>query len=221
MKLTEQDLEEEPIDEEDEPEDDLEDEDLENEDIDDDFLDDYYGEDGQPPIDKHKDLLKDLTNFSPYLKDTFNNWLGLTWDEEQEKYVKNSLIRATMKLTGAAWCIGLLKTYTRTNNIITNISLEEYKNIMSDHIDAIWLNLGTRKDFGIKEEGDLIRIANELEHAAALALMGAGDGKYNQFLGTTYSHHSTDNLGNARPSNIQLKTKSGFLERLKQKLAGL
>lgn len=218
MKLTEQDLEDEPID----GEDDLEDEDLKEDDVDDDFLDDYYGEDGQPPIDKHKDLLKDLTNFAPYLKDTFNNWLGLTWDEEQEKYVKNPLIKATMKLTGAAWCTGLLKTYTRKNNIITNISLEEYKNIMSDHIDAIWLNLGTRDDFGIKEEGDLIRVANELEHAAALTLMGAGDGKYNQFLGTTYSHHSTDSLGNVnRASGVQLKTKSGFLERLKQKLTGL
>lgn len=218
MKLTEQDLEEEPIDEED----DLKDEDLDKEDLDDDFLDDYYGEDGQPPIDKHKDLLKDLTNFDPYLKDTLNSWLGLTWDEEQEKYVKNPLIKATMKLTGASWCAGLLKTYARKNNIITNINLEEYKNIMSDHIDAVWLNLGTRDDFGIKEEGDLIRVANELEHAAALALMGAGDGKYNQFLGTTYSHHSTDNQGNPnRLPNMQLKTRSGFLERLKQKLTGL
>lgn len=218
MKLTEDDLEEEPLDDEE----DLEDEDLDNENLDDDFLDDYYGEDGQAPIDKHKDLLKDLTNFDVYLRETFNNWIGVTWDEEQEKYVKNKLIKATMKLSAATWCLGLLKTYTRKNNIITNISQEEYKNIMADHIEAIWLNLGTRDDFGIKEDGDLIRVANELEHAAALALMGAGDGKYNQFLGTTFSHHTTDSLGrNPNNPNIQLKTKSGFLEKLKQKLAGL
>lgn len=219
MKLTDkeldEELEEEPFDDDEDIRDDI----LDGENLDDDFLDDYYGENGQAPIDKHKDLLRDLTDFDVYLRETFNNWIGVTWDEEKEKYVKNKHIKAIMKLSAAAWCSGLLKTYTRKNNIITNISLEEYKNIMGDHIEAIWLNLGTRDDFGIKEDGDLIRVANELEHAAALALMGAGDGKYNQFLGTTYSHHSTDNIRPLNPLNLPLKTKAGFLEKVKQKLA--
>ena len=42
----------------------LEDDDLFN----DNYNDDFFGETATPPIEKHKDLLKDLTNFSPYLK---------------------------------------------------------------------------------------------------------------------------------------------------------
>ncbi len=163
-----------------------------NDPLDDDmFADDLYGMGGQSPLDKHKDLLKDLTNFSPYLKDTVNNWLGLTWDEKGGKYVSSKFIKPIMSIQGAAWCIGLMKTYTRSNNIITDISEDEYKNMLSDHISAIWLNLGTRPELGIKDDGDLIRVANEMEHAAALVMMGAGDGKYNKMLGTTYSQHTT------------------------------
>ena len=155
------------------------------------FGDDFYGMGGQSPLDKHKDLLKDLTNFAPYLKDTVNNWLGLTWNEDKGKYTPSQYIKPIMSIQGAAWCIGLMKTYTRGNTIITDIGEEEYKNMLTDHISAIWLNLGTRPELGIKDDGDLIRVANEMEHAAALVLMGAGDGKYNKMLGTTYSHHTT------------------------------
>lgn len=219
MKLKEKEYEEEVEEDIDESEEELEDED----DLyGDDLIDDYYGEDGVPPIDKHKDLLKDLTNFEPYLKETFNNWLGVTWDEKEEKFKPNKALTPTMSLRGAAWCSGLLKTYTRNNNIITDISREDFKNIMLDHIDAIWLNLGTRDDFGIKEDGDLIRIANELEHAAALALMGAGDGKYNKMLGTTFSHHTTINPTTGPQQGGQIiQVKQGILDKIKIKLAGI
>ena len=107
-----------------------------------------------------------------------------------------------MSIQGAAWCIGLMKTYTRGNTIITDIGEEEYKNMLSDHISAIWLNLGTRPELGIKDDGDLIRVANEMEHAAALVLMGAGDGKYNKMLGTTYSHHTTGQVNPNQPMGM-------------------
>ncbi len=197
----------------------LEDDDLFN----DNYNDDFFGETATPPIEKHKDLLKDLTNFSPYLKDIFNNWLGLLWDEEQSKYVKNKLVKPVMSLKGAVWCLGLLKTYARGNNIITDISKEDYKNMMSDVIESIWLNLGTRKDLGVKREGDLIEVANQLEHAAALALMGAGDGKYNKFLGTTYSHSSTDRpmQGMGGGVNINLeRRRGGVINRIKRSILG-
>lgn len=139
------------------------------------------------PLDRHNDLLKELTNFDPYLKATFNNWLGLSWSEEKQSFVRNPLITPVMSLNCASWCTGMQKTYARNNNIITDIGSEEYKNMVSDMIDAIWLNLGTREDFKIHEDGDLLRVANELQHSSELALMGAGDGKYNKFLGTTIS----------------------------------
>ncbi len=194
------------------------------------FGDDLYGG-GLSPLDKHKDLLKDLTNFAPYLKETVNNWLGLTWDETEGKYTRNSLIKPIMSIQGAAWCIGLMKTYTRGNTIITDIGEEEYKNMLSDHISAIWLNLGTRPELGIKDDGDLIRVANEMEHAAALVLMGAGDGKYNKMLGTTYSHHTTGAInqnqgmgmmpGQMMPGQmIKEPSKPNMMQKVKKLLTG-
>lgn len=152
----------------------------------------FYGDMGSPvPMEKHKDLLKELTNFKPYIRDTINNWLGLVWDEDQGKYVKCEFIKPIMNIKGAMWCAGFLKTYTRENNIITDISSEHFKFMVSDIIDTIWFNLGTRDDLGIKEDGDLLRVATEMQHAAELVLMGAGDGRYNKFLGTTYSHNTS------------------------------
>ena len=188
-------------------------------DNDDDYFDEY-GDENLSPIDKHKDLLRDLTNFAPYLKDSVNNWLGLSWDEATETLIRNPLIKPIMNVKGAAWCVGLLKTYTRSNNIITDIGKDEYKDIMGDHISAIWLNLGTRSDLGIKEDGDLIRVANELEHAAALVLMGAGDGRYNKFLGTTISRHETVNPLAQRDGYVMTRAKKGVFGKVREVLIG-
>ena len=151
------------------------------------YGDDILGDGSPPPMQKHSDLLKNLTDFNPYIKEAINNWLGMNWDEGKKAYVKDDNINNIMNLNGALWCAGLMKTYARGNNIITDISLDEYKYIMADIIENVWLNLGTRDDLGIVEDGDLLRVSNEIEHSAALALMGAGDGKYNKFLGTTIS----------------------------------
>jgi len=162
----------------------------------DDYLgDDFLGEEAIPPMKKHQDLLKDLTNFSPYLKNCYNNWLGIIWDEESKKWIQDPVIKPVMKVQGANWCAGFLSTYTRSNNIITDINKEDYKDIMGDIVENIWLNLGTRDDIGIDDEGDLLRVANELEHASALALMGAGDGRYNKFLQTTINRHENVQSG--------------------------
>jgi|SRR3972149_4053931 len=187
-----------------------------------DFTDDFMGDEGITPINKHGDLLKELTNFSPYLKETFNNWLGIVWSESQNKYVQNADMKPIMSIQCAAWAVGFLKTYARSNNIITNIGYDEYKFIMQDIIEAIWLNLGTRDEFLVKEDGDLLRVANELEHAAALTLMGAGEGKYNAFLGTVTSRHETVNpmMMQQNPNQVQLEKNSGFLQRLKKAIAG-
>lgn len=192
------------------------DDDLFNEDL----MDDYMDGGGVPPMEKHNDLLKDLTNFAPYLKDTVNGWLGITWNEEEGKYTQNKLIKPIMNLQCAAWCISALKTYTRPNNIITDIGKDEYKNIMMDIVDYIWLNIGTRtEEFQIENNGDVLRICNELEHAASLVLMGAGDGKYNQFLGTVTTRHEQVNPNLGLNLNQQT-TKKGIFDRIKKVLAG-
>jgi hypothetical protein len=216
---------EEPIDDKEDLNDDLGMDDLKDDYLGDDLMDDFY-DGAKAPMDKHKELLKDLTNFEIYLKNTYNNWLGLVWNEEAGKFVRDKKLKPVMNIHGASWCSGLLKTYARGNNIITNIREEEYKFIMGDHVEAIWLNLGTRDDLGITSDGDLIRVCNELEHAAALILMGAGDGKYNQFLGTAYSAHYTGQPGQQQfPGqpivvNNNIPRKIGAIGKLKKFLVG-
>ena len=115
------------------------------------YCDDLLGEGGPPPMQRHSDLLKSLTDFNPYIKEAINNWIGMTWDEEKKEYIENLTVNKIMNMNGAIWCAGLMKTYARGNNIITDISIDEYKNILADHIEVIWLNLGTRDDIGIME----------------------------------------------------------------------
>lgn len=195
--------------------------DLKDDDFSDIYGDNFLGDfEGNPPIQKHQDLLKDLTNFSPYIREAFNNWLGLMWDENKGKFVRNPALRPIMNERGAAWCIGFLKTYTRSNNIITNISQEEYRFMMGDIIENVWLNLGTRADLGITNDGDLIRVCNEIEHAAALILMGAGDGKYNRLLSTTVSRTESVNLQQPNQLRQQEASQAGFLTSLKKSLMG-
>lgn len=184
------------------------------------FDDDYGLGGGSPPLEKHSDLLKNLTDFDPYLKNLFNNWLGLTWDESKSKYVPNPFVRQIMNLRGAAWCIGVLKTYARKNNIITHIRDKEYKEMMSDIIENVWLNLGTREEFGVKSEGDIMRVCLEMEHAAALVLMGAGDGKYNKFLGTTYTSHENGQQRSPVMGNYGKPPSNNMVDKIKKVLVG-
>lgn len=189
--------------------------------------DDLFGgiddADTRQPMNKYNDLLKDLTNFSPYLKDCVNSWLGLVWNEEKKMYVRDPQLKPIMNYQGASWCIGFVKTYTRQNNILTHIGKEEYESIMSDIIENIWLNIGTRaEEFGINNDGDILRICNEIEHAAELVLMGAGDGKYSQFLGTTI--HRNENINpmqnNGLPNRPVVAKNPGTLDRIKRVFFG-
>ena len=67
------------------------------------------------------------------------------------------------------------------------------------------MNIGTRDaEFGVKEEGDILRICVDIEHAASLVLMGAGGGKYNKFFGSTYSYHGNPNEGRGDNNQNQM-----------------
>ena len=181
-----------------------------------------FGEDTLSPMEKHSDLLKQLTNFEPFIKAKINGWLGLRWDEDQSKWVDDKQVEAIMTRKCAAWCIDYLKTYTRDNNIITNIGKEEYNNIVSDIIDVVWIDIGTRtEEFGIENDGDLHRVCVELQHAAELILMGAGGGKYNELLSKATTRHENVNLSNPNQTLIYPQQKKvGMLGKLKKLLVG-
>jgi len=186
----------------------------------------YLGDGGySPPMDKHNDLLKELTNFAPFLKQTINNWLGVHWNESQEKYIPNPDVNPIMNINGASWCVGRLQIYTRSNNIITDISNEDYRFINEDIIEEMWINLGTRaEEFGIYDEGDILRVCNEMIHASTLVLMGAGDGRYNKFLGTTITRHENVNPGvqdYQMNSQYSKPKKQGFISRLGKMFTGM
>jgi len=190
--------------------------------------DNFYGGDMSPPMEKQSDLLKQLTNFDPYVRDKVNGWLGLVWDEDKERFVQSRYIKPIMNQRAAQWCIDYLKTYARENNIITDIGRDEYNNIVADIIDVVWLNLGTRpEEFRIRNNGDALRVAVELQHAAELVLMGAGDGKYSKLLSTTTQRSESVQLGNQpmqapmypQPQMQEVK-KAGMFTKIKSALFG-
>lgn len=188
-------------------------------------IQDYYP-DGMGSLSagqKYPDLLKELTNFTPYIRDTINDWLGLKWDEKEGKATPDPLVTPIMNIKCAIWCISQMKTYARSNNIITDINKEDYTYILLDIVNEVWLNLIARGDeFGIKHNGDIIKICNKLEHSARLVLMGAGDGRYNRLLAETYSHNTSESQqqGMMNPMMIPAEKRRGVWGKMKRVLFG-
>ena len=185
-----------------------EDDDLFNEDLEDES--DRFSE-SSVPMEKHEELLRDLTNFEKFLKIKINGWLGLTWKDG--KYVKDPNNDPIMNKKCADWCIDYLRTYTRDNNIVTNMTNKQFSFIDVDIIDVLWLNIGLRmQEFQIKNHGDVLRICTELEHAAQLAIMGAEDGRYSKLLTGTYGLQQSGKINH----DINTKKKTGGLDMLKK-----
>lgn len=191
--------------------------------LDDGLVDAEWGIDaGQTPLEKHSDLLKELTDFDPFLRDLVNGWLGRVWNEETKKTFIDPDLEPIMNAKGAGWCVSFLKTYARKNNIITTIGENSYKYLIHDVIDTVGINIGTRsKEFGIKKDGDIIRICTELEHTCQLVLMGAGQGNYNKMLGTVtqVTEHVSRMEGDhpmARQSRGQQQAPPGFMNTVKR-----
>ncbi len=165
--------------------------DFENENLD---FDDFGGRNA--PIEKHNDLLRKLTDFDPYLQKQVMEWLGMYWDEEEKKYIRDLAVEPIMNVRGARWCVNFLRTYARDNNIITNIDKEVYNNIMTDVVETVIFNIGTRAEvFEIMNDGDILAVCNQLIHATDLVLIGAGGSKtYTDFLSTTTSRNESVNV---------------------------
>lgn len=145
-------------------------------------LDDMYGR--PTPMDKHSDLLKGLTKFSPFLRTLYNNWLGIVWDETSKTYKLDKNLKPIMNLIGANWHCSFIQTYVRENNILAHLNRDEYYNLLEDINRTLLLTYAKRhKEFGFNCYSDVIRVWNEVEDASLLALSGAGGGKYSDFLG--------------------------------------
>jgi len=189
--------------------------------------------DGVQPMEKHNDLLRELTNFDPYIKDKFKAWLGLKWDDSAERYVQNTYIlwdetnqkyreekvKPMMNLLCAEWCINLLRDYTRGNNIITVIDNEEYEIFIGDVVETVWKVLVSKsKEFNLRLDEDIYSIAVSLEHAVRLVLTGAGGGGYSRLLTGTMSRNETvTHNPNNQPNN---SNNMSFFSAVKKSLFG-
>lgn len=212
-KIPKEDKIEEPIDD---YSDDLKDDDL----FKDDLGFDGFGETATPPIDKHKDLLKDLTDFSPEIQSRIRNWLGLGWDEEANDYIKK--YPAVINEKGAKWAIGYLRTYQSKTNIITNINQNEMKNLKIDIIRLAWRVFPCKfEEFEIKDIPNQYRLSQELEHSAFLVLFGAGDGKYTKFLGESVNRNESVNYSQPVDNNrMPMRRQGGWLGNKLNKFLG-
>ena len=94
---------------------------------------------------------------------------------------------------------------------------------MIDVIETTIYNIGTRSEtFGIKNDGDIMAVCNQLIHATDLILVGAGGSKtYTDFLSTTTSRSESVNVSD---NNNQLQPKqppsAGIMQGMKKFFGG-
>lgn len=180
-------------------------------------LDDNFGSiDSSAAMEKHSELLKQLTNFEPFLTKTIYGWLGVSWDEKQKRYIKK--YKPLMNEEGVMWCVSFLQKYTRENNIITTIREKQYNEMVADVVDVVYMNIGTRaEEFGVKTNGDIFRICEEMIHSIQLILMGAGDGRYNKLLTDTTQRNENVTLNPEMPMQTQ-KGRKGIVGKMLNKM---
>jgi hypothetical protein len=173
---------------------------------------------GISPMEKHSDLLKELTNFDPIIQERIRDWLGLDYDEQQKDYIQKH--PPIINTKGARWAIGFLRTYQSKTNFITNLNQAEYNTIKVEIIDGCWLVFPTKFDqFRVKDTADQWKLSNELQHSAFLVLAGAGDGKYTKFLGESVSRTESVSLNPSQPYQAQ-GSKVGWWDGLKDRMLG-
>jgi len=180
--------------------------------------------DGSTAMQKHSELLKELMNFAPYLKEKYNGWLGVVWDQNKKEYVKNPLLKPIMNVQCAAWCVTFMNTYARDNNMITYISGTEYAEIYEDLIDTVMFNIGTRsEEFEIKEYGDIMRVCDEIIHTSLFVMMGSGEGRASNIL--KESVHRSENIsyvGNPQQQQgVMMSNNSGKKKGIFNKIGGM
>jgi len=196
------------------------DKDFFNEDFD--FNDDVGGL--APTMEKHNDLLRELTDFRPFLRDLAIKWLALEWDEDTSSWQPQKDIPPMCNRRCVRWCMAEFSPYCRNNNIITDIGKDEYINIMEDVIETVWLNIGCRsEEFEIRSDGDILAMCNQIIHSISLVLMGAGDGKYSKLLSTVTQRSEHVQLNEAMGNNqrrVESVKSKGWMDKIKDFATG-
>jgi len=160
-------------------------------------MDGLYGADIST-MDKHDELLKNLTNFEPYLQDKFFQWSATYWDKDKRKLLKDDDFTPIMNIRGAKYFISYLQTYVRGNNVITVLDAKTYQNAMNDTLKTTVHAIAEHYEtFQIHSSADQSRILDEMENSVALILSGSYAGQYNKFLGGAYKAGSHETFGNA------------------------
>ena len=189
----------------------------------------FGDEQRMPPMEKHSDLLRGLTKFSPFIKNLYNNWLGITWDEVEKKFSPDTMLKPIMNKIGANWHASFIQTYVRENNILAHLDRDEYYDLLEDINRTLLLTYAKRTtEFGFTSYSDVIRVWNEVEDASLLALSGAGGGKYSDFLGggiVQYRGSYNENQGNMPMmgypgQQMMSQQKKGFFRNIADKLVG-
>jgi hypothetical protein len=201
---------------------------IDEEPIDDDnSVDDYDNDwsDLQSPAtgQKYSDLLKELTDFNPIIKDVVYGWSGFSYNVTTGKYERNDILRPLMNPEGVNWAIIFLKNYLKKTNFITNISEKEYTWLYQDIAKIVWTDFAVKDDFGIKDNMDRHMIGESIIHTALLMLTGAGGGKYSQFMGSTTmrtEHVNVSPQGQLMMPQQMQKQKVGLFGMAKRMLIG-
>jgi len=189
-----------------------------NYDIDDNMGD--FGGGGPNPMEKHNDLLKDLTNFDPFMKKKMYDWMGFKFDDNSGTYVEEKNIEPLLNYKGAKRLISILGTYARGNNILTNLDERSYKELIGDLVESMCYSIGPDMDeYGITSNSKFLLLLNDIEATVKLVLQGAGGGKYTDFLATTVQRNESvsGNIQN-QPGGPQMK--QGFWGKTKNMLMG-
>jgi hypothetical protein len=180
--------------------------------------DDFSGlYDDQNVLEKHAELLRTLTNFSPYLQKKFYEWSSTYWDETKQKLVPQEDNRPLMNVSGARNFCSFLNTYVRDNNIITVLDEKNF-NFMIINILRVCGGViaDNYREFEIRSASDYERIVSELEDSAVLILSGTAGGKYNTFLSGTYRSGFAASEGDARAAIPNIPRQSGgFVNKMK------
>ena len=184
-----------------------------------DFDEGGFGGGGIAPMEKHNDLLKELTNFDPFIKEKFYDWLGWKWDQEAGKYIEDTQADPLLNYKGAKQMISILSTFARKNNIITDLDKNSYMEMVGDLNESIAYSIGTNMElYGIKSNAHMLLLWNDVEATVKLVLQGAAGGKYNILLSTT-TNRSENISGNPNMGQSQ-QNKRGMVSKIRGMFMG-
>lgn len=85
--------------------------------------------------------------------------------------------------------------------------------MMSDVVETVFLNIGCRaEEFGIDNDGDILKVSNQLVHATALVLVGTGGANnYKDLLTKSVSRNENVSYMEQMGRPVAVSQRKGFL----------